>query len=77
MTQGQVSVEFSTGQGLKQMQSLVQPDNTSATPVYVDVAAAPPGVLEYGNQEAVGVDTNGNLIGPSNPTHAGSVITMY
>jgi uncharacterized protein (TIGR03437 family) len=59
------------------MQLLVQRDNKYATPVYVEVAAAQPGVLEYGNAEAVAVDTNGNLIGPSNPTHAGNVVTMY
>ncbi len=58
-------------------QLLVQRDNTYATPVYVDVAAAQPGVLEYGNQEAVAVDMNGNLIGPSNPAHAGDLLTMY
>ncbi len=58
-------------------QLLVQRDNTYATPVYVNVAAAQPGVLEYGNQEAVAVDMNGNLIGPSNPAHAGDLLTMY
>lgn len=59
------------------LQLLVQRDNTYATPVYVDVAAAQPGVLEYGNQEAVAVDVNGNLIGPLNPAHAGDLLTMY
>jgi uncharacterized protein (TIGR03437 family) len=59
------------------LQLLVQRDNTYATPVYVDVAAAQPGVLEYGNAEAVAVDVNGNLIGPSNPAHAGDLLTMY
>ncbi len=59
------------------LQLLVQRDNTYATPVYVDVAAAQPGVLQYGNTEAVAVDLNGNLIGPSNPAHAGDLLTMY
>ncbi len=58
-------------------QLLVQRDNTYATPVYVDVAAAQPGVIEYGTQQAVAVDASGNLIGPSNPTHAGDVVVMY
>ncbi len=58
-------------------QLLVQRDNTYATPAHVDVAAAQPGVLEYGSQEAVAVDVNGNLIGPSNPAHAGDLLTMY
>jgi uncharacterized protein (TIGR03437 family) len=58
-------------------QLLVQRDNTYATPVYVDVAAAQPGVLQYGQQEAITVDVNGNLIGPSNPAHAGDVLVMY
>lgn len=59
------------------LQLLVQRDNTYATPVYVDVAASQPGVLAYGNQEAVAVDANGNLIGPSNPAHAGDLLTIY
>jgi uncharacterized protein (TIGR03437 family) len=59
------------------LQLLVQRDNTYATPVYVDVAAAQPGVLEYGNTEAVAVDLNGNLIGPSNPAHAGDTVVLY
>ncbi len=59
------------------LQLLVQRDNTYATPVYVDVAAAQPGVLEYGNQEAVAVDVNGNLVGPSNPARAGDTVVFY
>jgi uncharacterized protein (TIGR03437 family) len=59
------------------LQLLVQRDNTYATPVYVDVAATQPGALQYGQQEAIAVDANGNLIGPSNPTHAGDVLVMY
>jgi uncharacterized protein (TIGR03437 family) len=58
-------------------QLLVQRDNTYATPVYVDVAAAQPGVIAYGNNQAVAVDVKNNLIGPSNPAHAGDLITMY
>jgi uncharacterized protein (TIGR03437 family) len=56
---------------------LVQRNNTYAPVVNMNIAAAQPGVLQYGNMEAVAVDTNGNLIGPSNPTHAGNVIIMY
>jgi uncharacterized protein (TIGR03437 family) len=59
------------------LQLLVQRDNTYATPVYVDVAATQPGVLQYGQMQAIAVDVNGNLIGPSNPAHAGDVLTMY
>ncbi len=60
------------------LQLLVQRDNTYATPVHVDVAAAQPGILQQnGNMEAVAVDLNGNLIGPSNPAHAGNVLTLY
>ncbi len=59
---------------------LVQRNTTYAGPVSMNIAAAQPGVLVYGNpgaQEAIAVDTNGNLIGPSNPTHAGNVLVMY
>jgi trimeric autotransporter adhesin len=59
------------------LQLLVQRDNTYATPVYVDVAATQPGVLQYGQMQAIAVDVNGNLIGPSNPAHAGDVLVMY
>jgi uncharacterized protein (TIGR03437 family) len=59
------------------LQLLVQRDNTYATPVYVDVASAQPGILAYGNSEAVAVDLKGNLIGPSNPAHAGDLLIMY
>jgi trimeric autotransporter adhesin len=59
------------------LQLLVQRDNTYATPVYVDVAATQPGVLQYGQMQAIAVDVNGNLIGPSNPAHAGDLLTMY
>lgn len=58
-------------------QLLVQRDNTYATPVYVDVAASQPGVLQYGQQRAIAADVSGNLIGPSNPAHPGDVVVLY
>ncbi len=69
-------VPYETSMNTNQ-QLLVQRDNTYATPVYVDIAAAQPGVLEYGNTEAVAVDVSGNLIGPSNPAHAGDSVVLY
>jgi uncharacterized protein (TIGR03437 family) len=58
-------------------QLLVQRDNTYASPLYVDVAATQPGVLEYGQQQGIAVDLSGNLNGPSNPAHAGDVLILY
>jgi uncharacterized protein (TIGR03437 family) len=77
-TQNQINALVPYGTPLNtNQQLLVQRDNTYATPVYVDVAAAQPGVLQYGSQEAVAVDLKGNLIGPSNPAHVGDLLTMY
>jgi uncharacterized protein (TIGR03437 family) len=59
------------------LQLLVQRDNTYATPVYVDIAATQPAVLQYEQQQAIAVDVKGNLIGPTNPAHAGDVLVMY
>ena len=58
-------------------QVLVHRGNLFGTPVFIDIAATDPGVLQYGQQEAIAVDVNGNLIGPSNPAHAGNVLVMY
>jgi uncharacterized protein (TIGR03437 family) len=43
----------------------------------VDVAATQPGVLQYGQQEAIAVDLSGNLNGPSNPARAGDILVLY
>jgi uncharacterized protein (TIGR03437 family) len=60
------------------LQIVVQRENTyNATAVSVDLAATQPGVLQYGQQQAIAVDVNGNLIGPSNPAHAGDVLVLY
>jgi uncharacterized protein (TIGR03437 family) len=57
-------------------QLLLQRGVTYATPVYVDVAAAQPGVFQNGLQGIV-TDLSGNLIGPSNPAHAGDYVVIY
>ena len=57
-------------------QLLVQRDTTYATPVSVDIAAAQPGILQNG-QQAMITDAQGNLIGLSNPAHAGDPIVIY
>ena len=77
-TSGQVNavVPYGTAVNTNQ-QLLVQRDTTYATPVYVDVAATQPAVLQYGQQEAIAVDVKGNLIGPTNPAHGGDVVVMY
>jgi uncharacterized protein (TIGR03437 family) len=75
---GQVNAVIPYGAAVNtHLQLLVQRDNTYATPVYVDVAAAQPAVLQYGQQQAVAVDANGNLIGPSNPAQAGDTLVLY
>jgi uncharacterized protein (TIGR03437 family) len=51
-------------------QLILQRDYTYAAPVYVDVAAAQPGIFQS-NQQAVIYDVSNNLIGPGNPAHAG------
>jgi uncharacterized protein (TIGR03437 family) len=55
---------------------LVQRDDTYSTPVPVDTAESQPGIFLFGQQPAI-VDSYGNLIGPSNPAHAGDVLVMY
>jgi uncharacterized protein (TIGR03437 family) len=57
-------------------QLLVQRGLTYPTPVYVDVAAAQPGIFESGGQGII-TDVSGNLIGPNNPAHAGDMIVIY
>jgi uncharacterized protein (TIGR03437 family) len=57
-------------------QLILQRDYTYATPVYVDVAAAQPGIFQS-NQQAVIYDLNNNLIGPGNPAHVGDTIVIY
>jgi len=75
---GQVNAVVPYGTAVNtNLQLLVQRDNTYATPVYVDIAATQPGVLQYGQQQAIAVDLKGNLIGPTNPAHAGDVLVMY
>ncbi len=58
------------------VQLLVQRDNTYATPVYVDVAASQPAILLF-SQQAIAEDINYNLIGPSNPVHAGDTVQLF
>jgi uncharacterized protein (TIGR03437 family) len=57
-------------------QLIFQRDSTYAAPVYVDVAAAQPGIFQN-NQQAMILDANNNLIGPGNPAHAGDTIVIY
>jgi hypothetical protein len=62
-------VPFETSVNTNQ-QILLQWGTAYAPPVYVDVGAAVPGIFQYG-QEGIITDLSGNLIGPSNPAHAG------
>jgi uncharacterized protein (TIGR03437 family) len=57
-------------------QVLLQWGTAYAPPVYVDVAAAAPGIFAYGTLGIV-TDAAGNLIGPGNPAHAGDVVVIY
>jgi uncharacterized protein (TIGR03437 family) len=76
-SEGQVNgvVPFAIAANTNQ-QLLVQRGSTYATPVYLDVAAAAPALFLYNNAGIV-IDTKGNLIGPSNPAHAGDVVIAF
>jgi uncharacterized protein (TIGR03437 family) len=57
---------------------VVQRDTTYASGGNVNIAAAQPGVVTYaGTQNAIAQDAKYNLIGPSNPAHAGDTIVLY
>jgi uncharacterized protein (TIGR03437 family) len=68
-------VPFETSVNTNQ-QILLQWGTAYAPPVYVDVAAAEPGIFQYG-QEGIITDLSGNLIGPSDPAHAGDTVVIY
>jgi uncharacterized protein (TIGR03437 family) len=75
---GQVNAEVPFGTSVNtNQQILLQWGTAYAPPVYVDVAAAAPGIFEYGEQQGIITDAMGNLIGPGNPAHAGDVVVIY
>jgi uncharacterized protein (TIGR03437 family) len=59
------------------MSLLVQRENSYANVVRLNVAAVQPEVFQYGMQQGIAVDLMGNLIGPSNPAHAGEALVVY
>jgi uncharacterized protein (TIGR03437 family) len=75
---GQVNalVPYGTSTNTNQ-QILLQWGTAYAPAVYVDVAAAQPGIFQYGNQQGIITDAKGNLIGPMNPAHAGDAVVIY
>ena len=74
---GQVNAQVPFEVNVNSNQQLIlQRDYTYATPVYVDVAAAQPGIFQN-NQQALIYDVNNNLIGPGNPAHVGDTIVIY
>jgi trimeric autotransporter adhesin len=75
---GQVNAEVPFGTSVNtHQQVLLQWGTAYAPPVYVDVAAAAPGIFETGTQQGIIADAAGNLIGEGNPTHAGDVVVIY
>lgn len=56
-------------------QVILQWESAYANPVSVDVAPAAPGIF-LNNGQAVVVDASGNPLGPTNPAHAGDVISI-
>jgi uncharacterized protein (TIGR03437 family) len=57
-------------------QILLQWGTAYAAPVYVDVAAASPGIFVNGTQ-AMLADTSGNPITPANPAHTGDTVQIF
>jgi uncharacterized protein (TIGR03437 family) len=75
---GQVNAEVPFGTSVNtNQQVLLQWGTAYAPPVYVDVAAAAPGIFAYGTQQGIVTDATGNLIGPGSPAHAGDVVVIY
>jgi uncharacterized protein (TIGR03437 family) len=68
-------VPFETSVNTNQ-QILLQWGTAYAPPVYVDVAAAEPGIFQYGVQEGIITNASG-LVGPTNPAHAGDVVVIW
>jgi uncharacterized protein (TIGR03437 family) len=75
---GQVNALVPYGTSVNTPQEiLLQWGDKYAKGVGVNVAAAQPGIFQYGSQQGIITDAKGNLVGPSNPAHTGDPVVIY
>lgn len=55
----------------------VERDGMSSNIGFIELRAAAPGIITYGDGYAVATNTAGQVIGPSNPAVAGQLLTLY
>lgn len=55
----------------------VKRDGVASNQSWIELRAAAPGIITYGDQLAVATSANGQVIGPANPARPGQTITVY